>query len=288
MFRYEDIPVQLILQFLQDLLHPFKGEPAPELAHVQVIALDGCATQGIGHFSGGVGRDKRIAIPVTTGPEPHPDHGPLFIRCLGELVLEKVDDPAAGVVEHILQVPDHAHRLIIRRGLLLLEERCFTELLQVGIYPVHVILPDGTGQVIDDPQYGAGIELGGMGGKYQPDRKIRKFPGEFRVVPFQHYMGFKMFEGARTRHVIHLGECRILQCIEQDHLPLHILHETEHQVQLLLLLLVGRMPSEEILQYLSRAHLLAIPVLTVGQKQGEQDACFLDPMEGERSEEAVV
>ena len=79
--------------------------------------------------------------------------------------------PAAGI-KHVFKIPAKAHRLIVRSWFGFIEKWCLTQLLQVHIYLRGIVFRQSFGEVVNDAQHRAGIELRGMCRQHQPDREI--------------------------------------------------------------------------------------------------------------------
>ena len=219
------------LQQVQLALQPLEGDEAAQLAELLPVAPEQGQLQLAGHTQRGLGTHVGISIPVAPRPKANPKHAhvePLPVR-----PAERIGHPgtqrAAGLEEDVLEVPDLADCLFVRRGRFALEKWRESELMQTLADVDQVVVFHRQGQIGDDRQDVAGIELRGVRREDHPHGVFGQHGTHLVFEPVATHALHETAKRFGPAHVVELGVSGILEGVDEHHLALDVLNDAEQQ-----------------------------------------------------------
>ena len=149
-------------------------------------------------------------------------------------------------------------------------------------------LGNGPGQVIDDGQHRAGIELGRVRRQGDPDAEFFQYIGKLllQIVGLDPIR--ELAQQVQLVHLVHLAIGRILQGIDQYDLSLHVLDNLEQKGEALAFAEVGFVGGKELLDDGGRILALAQACFAVRFQQRQQQSGLLNGVQRQGEEQAVV
>ena len=161
-----------VLQLIQARADMLEGDASAQVPNFPAVTAQQSQTQPLSHIPGRLRIDKRIAIPVPSWPKANGNEP--FAQRLCTWVVQRLGHFRVQfrrrMVEYILQVPGLAHSLIVGGWRLRIEEWCQAQLMKQFPNAHQVIFLHGLGQVGDDGEGIARIELRRVSGQYDPYR----------------------------------------------------------------------------------------------------------------------
>jgi len=111
-----------------------------------------------------------------------------------------------------------------------------------------VVGPHSGLQIGNNTENAVRIELRRVRRKHDPEPHVAELLGQRIRFSFPPRAVEKLPDGSFTRHVVHAFEGRVFERIEQNHLPFHVLHESEKQPRKFVIRKLGPMFIAELHQ----------------------------------------
>ena len=219
------------MQHVEFPLQTFERHEATQLPEFFAVAAEQRELQLSGHPKRGVGAHVGVAVSVASRPKPNAQHP--IVESFTIRPTQSVGDArtqcGAGLEEHVLEVPNLANRLLVWRGRLALEERREAQLVQALSDLHQVVVLHGQGQVRDDRQHVAGVELGRVRSEHDAYGVLGQHGAHLVFEPVTTHPLHEAAKRFGATHVVELCVACILKGVDEYDLALDVLNDAKQE-----------------------------------------------------------